>query len=90
MQGSNVYIASIASRGIVLLASLMDELQVEGQGIESSEDVTCRDDVTITTNCSAHYRVKKLFEDIPLMQMLLRQFSSLYKKVVVLVYVALV
>jgi hypothetical protein len=81
LQGTNAYVVSVASRGVALLASLMEELQVEGQGTESSEDATCEDDLNIASNCSACHRVRKLLDDIPLMQILLRQFSLLYKKV---------
>ena len=73
---------ALASRGISLLSSLLEELQVEGLfAVAEDEHVSVGADFSINSPCSAWRRVKKLMDDLPLLNYLLAQFSTLYKMV---------
>ena len=78
----NALVMALASRGIALLTSLFEELQVEGL-IDDSEDehVSVQTEFTVNSPFSAWKRVKKIMDELPLLNILLAQFSTLYKMV---------
>ena len=65
----------LASRGITLLSSLLEELQVEGLLTD------LEDQFNVNSRCSAWKRVTKLMDELPLLNYLFAQFSTLYKMV---------
>ena len=73
---------TLASHGITLLSSLLEELQLEGLITEAEdEQVSIGADFSVNSPCSAWRRVKKLMDDLPLLNYLLAQFSTLYRMV---------
>ena len=82
LQGVNTLVVALASHGITLLSSLLEELQVEGL-ITKAEDeqVSIGADFSVNSPCSAWRRVKRLMDDLPLLNYLLAQFSTLYRMV---------
>lgn len=84
LQGFNVLVVTMASRGISLLSALGEELQVEGQIEDPEKEGLCGDDkFRVTSSYSAWQRVKKLMDDLPLLNLLFSQFHALYKMVCV-------
>lgn len=82
LQGVNSLVVALASHGITLLSSLLEELQVEGLITEAEdEQVSIGADFSVNSPCSAWRRVKKLMDDLPLLNYLLAQFSTLYRMV---------
>jgi len=82
LQGVNTLVVALASRGITLLSSLLEELQVEGLITDiEDEHVPVGADFSVNSPCSAWKRVKKLMDDLPLLNYLLAQFSTLYRMV---------
>lgn len=82
LQGVNTLVVALASRGITLLSSLLEELQVEGLLTHAEdEQVSVGSDFSVNSRCSAWRRVKKLMDDLPLLNYLFAQFSTLYKMV---------
>lgn len=82
LQGVNTLVVALASRGITLLSSLLEELQVEGLLTDTEdEQAGVGTDFSVNSRCSAWRRVKKLMDDLPLLNYLLAQFSTLYKMV---------
>lgn len=82
LQGVNTLVVALASHGITLLSSLLEELQVEGLITEAEdEQVSIGADFSVNSSCSAWRRVKKLMDDLPLLNYLLAQFSTLYRMV---------
>lgn len=82
LQGYNTLVVALASRGIALLSSLLDELQVEGLITDAEDEhVPVGADFSVNSPCSAWRRVKKLMHDLPLLNYLLAQFSTLYTMV---------
>ena len=79
----NTLVVALASRGITLLSSLLDELQVEGLLTDAEDEhiISVESDFSVNSRCSAWRRVKKLMDDLPLLNYLLAQFSTLYKMV---------
>lgn len=82
LQGVNTLVVVLASRAITLLSSLLEELQVEGllTDIEDKHS-TIGSDFSVNSRCSAWKRVKKLMDELPLLNYLFAQFSTLYKMV---------
>lgn len=82
LQGVNTLVVALASHGITLLSSLLEELQVEGLITEAEDEkVSIGADFSVNSPCSAWRRVKKLMDDLPLLNYLLAQFSTLYRMV---------
>ena len=82
LQGVNTLVVALASHGITLLSSLLEELQVEGLITEAEdEQISIGADFSVNSPCSAWRRVKKLMDDLPLLNYLLAQFSTLYRMV---------
>ncbi|XP_068695175.1 E3 ubiquitin-protein ligase UBR4-like isoform X2 [Montipora foliosa] len=80
LQGYNTLVVALASRGITLLSVLLEELQVEGLIADSEDEhVPVGADFSVNSSCSAWRRVKKLIDDLPLLNYLLAQFATLYK-----------
>ena len=78
----NTLVVALASRGITLLSSLLEELQVEGLLTDAEdEQAVIGTDFSVNSRCSAWRRVKKLMDDLPLLNYLLAQFTTLYKMV---------
>ena len=78
----NTLVVALASRGITLLSSLLEELQVEGLLTHAEDEpVSMGSDFSVNSHCSAWRRVKKLMDDLPLLNYLFAQFSTLYKMV---------
>ena len=78
----NTLVVALASRAITLLSSLLEELQVEGLLTHAEDEpVSVGSDFTVNSRCSAWRRVKKLMDDLPLLNYLFAQFSTLYKMV---------
>ena len=78
----NTLVVALASRGITLLSSLLEELQVEGLLTHAEDEpVPLGSDFSVNSRCSAWRRVKKLMDDLPLLNYLFAQFSTLYKMV---------
>ena len=78
----NTLVVVLASRGITLLSSLLEELQVEGL-LTDLEDrhSSVGSDFSVNSRCSAWKRVTKLMDELPLLNYLFAQFSTLYKMV---------
>jgi len=83
LQGANIHIVNLASKGLSLLSSLMEELKVECHETEIIEDLK---NLNITSDCTSLQRMKRLLQDIPLVQVMFKQFSSLYKKVTLRIF----
>lgn len=78
----NTLVVALASRAITLLSSLLEELQVEGLLTHAEDEpASVGSDFSVNSRCSAWRRVKKLMDDLPLMNYLFAQFSTLYKMV---------
>lgn len=78
----NTLVVALASRGITLLSSLLEELQVEGLITDAEDErVPVAADFSVNAPYSAWRRVRKLMDDLPLLNYLLAQFSTLYKMV---------
>lgn len=78
----NTLVVALASRGITLLSSLLEELQVEGLLTHAEDEpVSVGSDFSVNSRCSAWRRVKNLMDDLPLLNYLFAQFSTLYKMV---------
>lgn len=82
LQGVNTLVVALASRAITLLSSLLEELQVEGLLTHAEDEpVSVGSDFSVNSRCSAWKRVKTLMDDLPLLNYLFAQFSTLYKMV---------
>ena len=78
----NILTVALATKAVNLLASLMEELQVEGCIHASDVEGLASDDkFTITSQYSAWQRARMLMNELPLLNLLFAQFTCLYKMV---------